>query len=76
MSLKLKRKALFPPPAHMSQAEAIEYLKRQVFEDALKAGWLRECARKPGGGSVFYAFRDVMEVSERIANREYPGTKN
>ena len=72
MSLKLKRKALFPPPAHMAQAEVIEYLKRQVFEDALEAGWLRECARKPEGGSVFYAFREVQEVSERIARGEYP----
>ena len=73
--MSAKRKALFPPPAHMTQSEAIEFLRRQVFEDASSSGWLKPCARKEGRGrdSVFYAFRDVLEVSERIAAGEYPG---
>ena len=77
MSLRLKRKALFPPPAHMAQSEVIEFLRRQVFEDALRGGWLRPCVRKEGRGrdSVFFAFRDVQEVSERIASGEYPAAR-
>lgn len=46
--MSAKRKALFPPPAHMTQSEAIEYLRRQVFEDASSSGWLKPCARKEG----------------------------
>jgi len=72
--MSAKRKQLFPTPAHMSQSEVIEYLRRQIFEDAMACGWLKPCARKEGRGrdSVFYAFRDVQEVSERIAAGEYP----
>lgn len=75
MSAKAVRKLLFPPPAHMAQSEVIEYLRRQVFEDATAEGWLKPCVRKEGRGrdSVFYAFRDVQEVSQRIAAGEYPG---
>lgn len=64
--------ALLPAPAHLSQAEAKLVLKDQVFKDAIGAGWLRECARKGGGGSVYYATADVMDVSLRIAGGEYP----
>lgn len=75
MSAKTTRKSLFPPPAHMAQSEVIDYLRRQVFEDATAEGWLKPCVRKEGRGrdSVFYAFRDVQEVSQRIAAGEYPG---
>ena len=75
MSAKAARKSLFPPPAHMAQSEVIDYLRRQVFEDATAEGWLKPCVRKEGRGrdSVFYAFRDVQEVSQRIAAGEYPG---
>lgn len=68
------RKQLFPVPAHVTQSEAVEYLRRQVFEDAVDAAWLKPCVRKPGKGkdTVFFAFRDVQDVSLRIAAGEYP----
>lgn len=72
MSAKLSK---FSEPAHMSQADAIRYLQRQVFADAVAARWLAPCVRKPGRGkdSVYYATRDVKDVSLRIAAGEYPG---
>lgn len=68
------RKQLFPVPAHVAQSEAVEYLRKQVFVDAVDAGCLKPCVRKSGKGkdSVFYAFRDVQDVSLRIAAGEYP----
>lgn len=71
---KKARFTLLPVPEHMSQAEAILYLKRQVFDDACAAGWLKPCVRKPGKGrdSVYYATRTCQEISLRIANGEYP----
>lgn len=68
------RKQLFPVPAHVVRAEAVEYLRKQVFVDAVDAGWLKPCVRKNGKGkdSVFYAFADVQDVSLRIAAGEYP----
>lgn len=72
------RKAMFPTPHHMTQSEAAEFLRRQVLEDALAAGWLSECVRKAGGkgGTVFYRFADVNDVSLRIAAGEYPESLN
>jgi hypothetical protein len=72
------RLTLLPVPEHMSQAEVILYLKRQVFTDATEAGWLAPCARKKSGrgeGSVYYATREVQDVSGRIAAGEYPQAK-
>ena len=68
------RQQMFPPPAHMAQAEVIEYLRKQVFNDARGAAWLVPCVRKPGKGkdSVFYRTTDVVDVSLRIAAGEYP----
>lgn len=73
---KSRRLMVLPQAAHMSQAEAILLLKDQVFKDARAAGWLAPCARKPGGGSVYYATAHVMDVSLRIAGGEYPGEKD
>lgn len=72
--MKSKRKNLFPPPAHMAQCEVIEYLRRQVFEDAVAAQWLKPCVRSKDAGkaTVFYSFVDVQDVSLRIAAGEYP----
>lgn len=72
--MSAKRKGLFPTPAHMAQCEVIEYLRRQVFEDAVAEGWLRACARSKGAGkaTVFYSFSEVQDVSLRIAAGEYP----
>jgi hypothetical protein len=62
-------------PHHLSQSEAIGYLRRGVFEDAVKFGWLKACVRKTGRGrdSVFYRWADVEDVSLRVASGEYPG---
>lgn len=80
MSAKPKsRLTLLPTPEHMSQAEAVLYLKRQVFDDAVAAGWLAPCARKKsarGKDSVYYATRHVQDVSLRIAGGEYPVPKD
>jgi hypothetical protein len=61
----------------MAQTEAIDYLRRQVFDDAVAAEWLKPCVRKQGRGkdSVFYNFGDVQDVSLRIAAGEYPTRK-
>lgn len=71
------RAGLFDRPHHMVQAEVIEYLRRQVFDDAVAACWLTPCLRKPGRGkdTVFYRTRDVEDVSLRIAGGEYPQRK-
>lgn len=74
--MKKARTALFPPPAFMSQAEAILRLKRQVFDDAVAAGWLAPCSRKKsskGKDSIFYALAAVQDVELRIVGGEYPG---
>jgi hypothetical protein len=72
VSARLSR---LPVPHHLSQSEAIGYLRRGVFEDAVKFGWLRPCVRKTGRGrdSVFYRWADVETVSLRVASGEYPG---
>lgn len=74
MSAARKSLPLFPPPAHMNQSRAIEHLGRQVLIDAIDAGWLTYCVRKPGRGkdTVFYRFSDVHDVSLRIGAGEYP----
>ena len=76
MSTKVKRH--LPTPHHMTQAEVIAYLHEGVLKDAAAAGWLKPSARKVGRGrdSVFYATRDVEDVSLRIASGEYPTAKN
>lgn len=69
------RLTLLPTPEHMSQAETIVFLKRQVFDDAVAAGWLKPCARKKsarGKDSIYYATTQVQMVSHRIAEGEYP----
>ena len=72
MSARVSR---LPVPHHLSQSEAIGYLRRGVFEDAVKFGWLRPFVRKTGQGrdSVFYRWADVEDVSLRVASGEYPG---
>ncbi len=72
MSARVSR---LPVPHHLSQSEAIGYLRRGVFEDAVKFGWLKACVRKTGRGrdSVFYRWADVEDVSLRVASGEYPG---
>lgn len=67
-----------PVPHHLTQSEAMSYLRRQVFEDAVAAGWLRPCVRKPGGrgcGTIFYRWSEVEMVSLKVASGEYPGLR-
>lgn len=72
--MSLKRKQLLPKMHHLTQSEAAALLRRVVLEDALSAGWLSPCVRKPGGrAAVYYRTADVEDVSLRIASGEYPG---
>lgn len=69
------RTALLPPARTLSQAEAILVLKRQTFDDAVKAGWLKPCAQRPtkgGEGTKIYSSAAVQEVEDRILAGEYP----
>lgn len=63
-----------PVPHHVTQSEAMGYLRRQVFEDAVAAGWLRPCVRKMGRGkdTIFYRWSEVEMVSLKVAGGEYP----
>lgn len=74
---KPKRPTL-PETLICSQTEAIELLRRQVFEDATAAGVLKPCVRKPTAKEVtkLYAVRDVQSVAQRIVGGEYPDVKN
>lgn len=62
-------------PHHIAQADAIAYLRRSVFADAVAAGRLRPVARK-GQGNVYYRFADVEAVSLDIASGTYPTPPN
>ena len=66
-----------PVPHHVTQSEAMGYLRRQVFEDAVAAGWLRPCVRKMGRGkdTIFYRWSEVEMVSLKVAGGEYPAGK-
>ena len=74
---KPKRSTL-PDALICSQAEAIELLRRQVFDDAIAAGWLKPCAEKPNTSDVptkIYSVADVQLVAKRILTGEYPSKK-
>lgn len=62
-------------PHHIAQADAINYLRRSVFTDAVAAGRLKPVARK-GQGNVYYRFADVEAVSLDIASGRYPLPQN
>lgn len=53
--------------------EAIQLLRRQLFDDAIKHGWLvHRCEPRPGASKI-YAVADVQLVATRVLNGEYPG---
>jgi hypothetical protein len=60
----------------MKKSEAIRKLTRVIYTDAVKAGWLKPCAVKPGKNrpiaSIFYRAEDVEAVENRILKSEYP----
>jgi hypothetical protein len=71
-----------PQSKIVKKSEAIRMLNRVIYQDAVKAGWLRPCAVKPGKvrpiASVFYRLEDVEAVANRIRSEdptEYPVTK-
>lgn len=68
------KRATLPETLICSQTEAMELLRRQVFEDAIAAKVLAPCCRKPTAKDVtkFYAVRDVQAVATRIVGGEYP----
>lgn len=88
-SIKRKLKNIMkeknPSAEHQSRivkkSEAIRILNRVVYQDAVKAGWLKPCAIKPGKvrpiASVFYRLEDVEAVANRVRSEdpnEYPVT--
>jgi hypothetical protein len=60
----------------LNQSEVAQLLGHQILRDALKAGWIKPRARKPGSGfkaaKVIYARADVEDVENRILAGEYP----
>lgn len=70
------RLSFLPPPMVVNQALADRWLGKQVRVDAERAGLLKPCCRKQGKrDSVFYAFKDLLEVGEKMAAGAYPGQK-
>lgn len=70
---RAKRPTL-PETLICSQTEAIDLLRRQVFEDAIKAGVLKPCCKKKGQkeNTKFYAVAAVQAVAQKIVGGEYP----
>lgn len=72
----VKRRDLFPPPAHMAQCEAIVYLRRNIFDVATAAKLLVPCVPPKGKGcEVLYRFEDVRDVSLMVAAGNWPPVK-
>lgn len=63
-------------PKIVKKSEAIRMLNRVIYQDAVKAGWLKPCAIKPGknrpNASIFYRLEDIESVENRILKNEYP----
>ena len=69
------RRSTLPETLICSQAEAIELLRRQVFDDAIAAGWLAPCVKRPterDNDTKIYSVADVQLVARRILAGEYP----
>lgn len=70
------RRSTLPETLICSQAEAMELLRRQVFDDAVAAGWLSPCATRAterDAATKIYAVSEVQAVARRILAGEYPG---
>lgn len=71
-------RATLPQARLCTQAEAIALLKRQLFEDAIAAGWLKPCCvrqNKVDRPTKLYAVKDVQAVEEKVLAGEYPNVK-
>ncbi len=69
------KRSTMPETLICNGEEAIELLRRQVFDDAVKHGWLTPCCVPAPGASKLYSVADVQLVAKRILNGEYPGKK-
>lgn len=72
------KRATLPDALICSQTEAQELLRKQVFEDAIAAGVLKPCCRKPNkndAATKLYAVAAVQAVAQRIVDGEYPNPK-
>lgn len=73
---KPDRKAALPEARTCTQAEAIALLRRDLFDAAVKAGWLQPCCEKlseRGTVKKIYAVAAVRQVEARVLAGEYPG---
>lgn len=76
-----KSKTALPLRRIYTRTEAEQILGKQVFTDAVIAGWLKPRAIKRGRTSkknakIIYALSDIRFVEERMLGGEYPEPKN
>jgi hypothetical protein len=75
-----KSKTTLPVRRLCTRTEAEQILGRQVFTDALIAGWLKPRAIKKGltskkNAKIIYALSDIRYVEDRMLGGEYPEPK-
>jgi hypothetical protein len=63
----------------LKQSEVQDILGQTVFNDALRAKWLKPTVTKKGkkraNAMILYARADVVRVQDRMDAGEYPGQK-
>jgi len=67
--------ALMPPRRICSRVEAIAWLGRKIFDDAITAGWLQPCALRKtpkDAATKIYSVPALDAVAARIERGEYP----
>ena len=72
------RRPTLPETLICSQTEAIDLLRRQLFDDAIAAGWLQPCCQKGNvrdAATKLYAVSAVQLVAHRVLGGEYPAGK-
>lgn len=72
-----KTKTTLPVRRLLTRTEGEEILGKQVFLDAVVAGWLKPRAIKRGAttrknAKIIYALSDIRDVEDRILAGEYP----
>jgi hypothetical protein len=75
VTTRISKRPTLPQARTCSQAEAIQILRRQLFEDAEAAGWLSPCATKPNkkdAPSKIYSVAEIQLVETRVLAGEYP----
>ena len=76
-----KTKQALPVRRLCTRTEAEQILGRQVFTDALIAGWIKPRAIKRGqttkkNAKIIYALSDIRYVEDRMLGGEYPEPKH